>query len=120
MQTDEEWRKALKVGDEVAYGTYDYAPRYKFSKVSKVSPTGSVLTLECGKKFNVNYGDERTSRYSRNRLTQPTDARKHLNEYEAEVNKRRKRNELKNAIALKINRLDLAQIEKLEAFLEQL
>lgn len=120
MITDTEWRQSLKVGDEVAYGTYDYAPRYQFSKVSKISPTGTVITLENGKKFNTNHGDERTSGYSKSRLLQPDDARRHLSEYEKEVSKKRKVNELKGKFEEKIKRLDLAQIEKLEAFLEQL
>lgn len=118
---NKDWLRSLKIGDAVAYGNGEIFPNYKFSKVSKISPTNQVITLECGKEFNAKYGDEHANTYRRkDHLIHPDLAQQKLDEYKALCDRRSKAEEVRNAIEAKIGGLNIQQLEKLEAFLNNL
>lgn len=119
MLNKSDWLKSLKVGDEVAFGqcSHDH-PRYQFSKIAKISPSGLVLSLESGEKFNVN-GNERTPSFCKAHLRQPDEARKLITAYETVQNLNNKCQQIKEESIAKIEEMNLEQLEKLKTFLDR-
>jgi hypothetical protein len=121
---NKEWLDSLKPGDEVAYKRnrpgIGSGSLYAFSKVKKVSPTGKVITLECGKQFNIACGYERTTQGFRGRLIPVGVARQEIHNEEVKKSLRDKRESLKTACLSKIEQLDIASLEKLKVFLDAL
>lgn len=118
---DINWIQSLKPGDEVAYAEYCSAlPQFIFSKVTRVSPGGNMITLESGLKFNQN-GFERTARtYSKKYIADPKTVREYQKQKEVEYQLTMKTREIRTRVVNRIGTLDLEQLEKLQSFLESL
>lgn len=118
---DTDWIQSLRPGHEVAYAEYrSISPQFAFSRVSKVSPEGNIITLESGLKFNKN-GFERTTRtYSKKYLAHPEIVREYQKQKEAEYQLTMKTREVRTRVVNKIGTLELEQLEKVQVFLENL
>lgn len=114
------WLDQLAPGNPVAYGNTRYGkPSFRFSAVKTISPSGKVITLESGEKFNRD-GSERGKGYNGVWLYCPEEARQLIAVCEQETQLKFKRKELENKLLELLPELSLEQLDKLEGFVSGL